>query len=148
MTLTVENVIICDDARQEISGKYILIGVYTGILGTRRLPLNFRPTWWLQVRGASGPHKYDFRVLAPNNVSLFEGQIEFALGTEGPGAFAIPRGTLQIQSTGKLRLEWRQSGASDWAVIKELDIVVGSPSSPATSSAPPVEQSPSDAPAT
>lgn len=51
MAITHKYTLICDDVRQENTGKLILIGVYTGILSTTQLPfvmpngLTFFSSW-------------------------------------------------------------------------------------------------------
>ncbi len=38
--MTKNHAIFCDDVRQEITGKFILVGCYSGVLRTERFPLN------------------------------------------------------------------------------------------------------------
>lgn len=38
--MTETHAIFCDDVRQEVTGKFILVGCYSGVLRTDRFPLN------------------------------------------------------------------------------------------------------------
>lgn len=153
MTVKTESVVLCDDARQEITGKYILIGVYGGTIITNRLPLNFRPSWFVQLNADKGAHKFDFRIVGPNDASLLDGQFEFGVAESGSAGIVLPRTQLQIQSAGPLRLQWKTSGQGEWETIKELNVILRTtpqrtpttnPSSNA--SEPPVEKSQPAAP--
>jgi len=49
--------IFCDDVRQEISGKFILIGVYSGDMNVNNGPATVPLSIWIEMTGLSAGHQ-------------------------------------------------------------------------------------------
>jgi hypothetical protein len=80
-TFSVKNLIICDDARIEVSGKAILIGVYTGSIKIGIIPVVL-PTFSVFVEVKVLKLSYDrtvFFIRTPNKQEVGR--------TEGPAKF-------------------------------------------------------------
>lgn len=101
MNLVVD-AIFCDEIRQEVTGKFLLIGVYPGDLVPPVIPTKFPMAMMLRVHGLpAGNHEFEFVLKSPNGepaigqkdffyvadsqspmVMIFSG---FAMTVEGPG---------------------------------------------------------------
>ena len=71
--------LFCDDIRQELNGKHILIGVYGADLVPFQLPSTFPISVWVRLWEIPvGQHAVTFRLHAPNQASTAEmkGQID------------------------------------------------------------------------
>ena len=73
MTVTTCDVIYCDDIRQEASGKFLFIGVYSGELIPSVLPASIGLAIYLRVYGLEvGKHEFEVRVIGPSGAIMFE----------------------------------------------------------------------------
>ena len=58
-----ESVVLCDDIRQENTGKAILIGVYSGDIVISSIPARLGISLWLQGRATESAHDLSVRAL-------------------------------------------------------------------------------------
>lgn len=125
MAIKVLSVVLCDDIRQEANGKHILIGVYSGVLGIRSLPVTLRLSWWIQLLADPGKYEIDIRIIGPNDAQLMSGKIMLESIAAKPSAFIVPKTAMQIQAEGIVRLEWNANG--EWETVGQVEVVIGNP---------------------
>ncbi len=119
-------VVACDDIRQEINNKAILIGVYSGTLVVPGFPADILIAWWIQLHAdREGKYELEVRVLKDGNSTLLRAIIGMEVHTPGWSTLALPRAPLQLQAPGHLELEMRVKDAEKWDVISELDVKEG-----------------------
>ncbi len=143
--------LVCDDVRNELSGKEILIGVFADNVYVGVLPANMVVSLYLRVRFAqTDPSVIKFRVLAPGGIQVTP---------EAPIAFSAPadletiaslviRGIMfQPQAEGRYEFQW-QPPEQDWGTVTSLHIRKGFIHQPGVSQPPSIagrpqpEQSP------
>ncbi|WP_282608966.1 hypothetical protein [Pelagibius sp. Alg239-R121] len=119
------NVLLCDDIRQEISNKLILIGVYTGHIVLSEFPANIRLAVYaefkpreLTVEDVQLRYKLDGKLLA-----TISGRVE-AHDLDSWATAAIPALPLQLESMGELSIE-AQFGDGSVEVIGRKQIISG-----------------------
>jgi hypothetical protein len=82
MTSLRADVVFCDEIRQEITGKFIMIGAYPGDLIPGTIPGSFPMAVFLRVHGlAGGPHQFSFKVMNPSAEVAFaqEGEVNLEI---------------------------------------------------------------------
>ena len=121
-------VLLCDDIRTEVSGKLILIGVYSGDILAANFPLRMKLTTYVaadMLQPGSGTLSIEINI-APDDGS--EGQVhvleaEMEVGT-GPseGGFPMPAVPIAVPGPAALTIRWKLND-SDWAKIasKRID---------------------------
>lgn len=128
--VTPVSVIVCDDIRQEISGKKILIGVYSEDVIVQSLPTTLTLCFWIQVfRKNSYAGNAKIRVTDPsgnisgemslNFMSIENDQFEGMMG-----AIATPALSINILQTGKISICWSDNGV-DFSLIGEKRVMTG-----------------------
>jgi hypothetical protein len=149
--------LVCDDVRNEISGKEILIGVFADNVFVGVLPVNLIVCLYLRVRfGRSDLSAVKFRVLAPNGIQVTP---EASLSLPAPPdldtvtAIVIRGINFQAQAEGRYEFQW-QPPDQEWESVTSMHIKPGTmpplsvSQTPASIAAPPrPEQSPPGAPA-
>ncbi|TGD99105.1 DUF6941 family protein [Methylobacterium nonmethylotrophicum] len=78
-TATIRSVLLCDDIRQEITGKIILIGLYSTVIGLAKIPskIRFRSAIILDIPDG-GDYKMIFRLIDHSDNSIMETEMELS----------------------------------------------------------------------
>jgi hypothetical protein len=84
MALTKEYIVLCDEVRQEINGKFLLLGVYTPDIAVAQLPMIIPVLTFFVVMQDDRPDQHQFRLSVQH---LETGQIV----AQGMGGFRTPR---------------------------------------------------------
>lgn len=84
MALTEKYIVLCDDVRQEINGKFILLGVYTPDLAVPQLPALIPALTFFVVMNDDRPDQHQFRLTVQH---LETGQVV----AQAMGGFQVPR---------------------------------------------------------
>lgn len=128
--VTPVSVIVCDDIRQEISGKQILIGVYSEDIIVQSLPTTLTLCFWIQVlRKNSYGGNAKIRVTDPSGNISGEMSLNFMPiendQFEGMmGAIATPALSINILQTGGISICWSDNGV-DFSLIGEKRVMTG-----------------------
>jgi len=132
--------IVCDDIRQEMNGKFIIIGMYSASFVPARLPVATQIAFgvWAEVEGA-GTYKCNFELsLEPDGSPVGSVELEFQMPAEEKEIFIpLPKFPVNIGSPGHIVLKEKLSGQE----VIRLKI-----SPPSSVPEQPVAQSPSGAP--
>lgn len=119
-------VVACDDIRQEINNKAILIGVYSGSIVVPSFPADIGVAWWIQLNADKmGKYEVEVRVLKDGNSTLLRGILALDVHTPGWSTIALPRAPLQLQGPGHLELEIKLKDDQKWMSISEIDVMEG-----------------------
>lgn len=142
--------IFCDDIRREVTGKEILIGVYTGNLLVPHFPAPIVLATWIpyeRIADAVGKIPIEFRMLNVvddnENRSVGYGSLELMISdTSDTGSISLPALAIMLNRPGKLIFQLKQYD-EPWQTIAslKLDIRPGSAISPASGPSPPSSQS-------
>lgn len=116
MPITQKHAIVCDDFRQENSGKFIIIGMYTPDMQVAQLPVML-PTltlfaWLESDRPGNFPFRFRLEHLETGK-ALAEGMGMMAFNKPGPGVTAIRIGGIQIASPGAYTFILQFDGQSE-----------------------------------
>jgi hypothetical protein len=112
MTQITADVLFCDDIRQEVTGKFIFIGVYSGDLIPQSIPSNFGLAMFLRVHGLSnGKHSFHVVVTYPDGSIFLEQKDEIETGAPGtPMALIFGGMQTQIKEPGNLEAKIKIAG--------------------------------------
>ena len=130
-TINVEHVLVCDDIRQERSGKYILIGVYTGSIRVPKFPAPLMMALWLdaQVDLSSGPASLWVRAVLRSQQAedeqLFIVGGELAATAKAPDEqhvtyVPVPPQPGVIARAGEIVIQWRMTETDEWIDVGSL----------------------------
>lgn len=141
--LQVTAVVVCDDIRKEVTGKDILIGVYSGDILVPDLPMVINAAFWIELGpNQPGNYKLNMRVRLGNKVEALPIAIELQIADTSQSAVFTPQATIAVDTATELLLE-RRVGDS-WETLKSKKIYKGvtvQPFSASTFSEPPSSQS-------
>ncbi len=143
--------LVCDDVRNESSGKEILIGVFADNVYVGVLPANLIVSLYIRLRLADNQSgNIKFRVMSPGGTQVTP-EVPFALPPPADhrdiaiASMAIRGIGFQAQAEGRYEFQW-QPPEQEWEAITSLFIKKGQvPVS--TGGQPQPEQSPRGAPA-
>lgn len=123
--INVHAAIVCDDVRTEITGKEILIGVYSSDISIPSTPFNIGLCIWIQWSASiAGKIPFRLRVHAPNNIILFDGGADVTfVSPNHMGTFVIGGLMFQVQAEGHLVVEIKEA-SHPWVRLLSLPIVV------------------------
>lgn len=121
--------VFCDDIRQEISGKHILVGVYGSDLVPSNLPADITLSFWVRIRGLSeGKHRFKIRVDAPTG-SVTNADVEAIMSdVDVPMVMALGGFPVRISEYGDIAV-WLQ--IDDFAESEAGRLRVSAPRKPA-----------------
>src|SRR5262249_16011078 len=96
--------IVCDDIREERSGKFVLVGVYAGSIIWAALPLDFVMAMWLPfVSSETGVFPLQFRAIGPHGVQYVSADTPVTVNTAGEWGSLTIRGILiPLQTEGEI----------------------------------------------
>lgn len=125
--MRVHSFTVCDHVRQETSGKFILIGVYTNAMVFSEIPATVPLSFWCLLEPhETGTHKISFRVRMP-------ARGEELLAIEAEGVFDQIKnwtpigfgGNVTISHEGDMVIEARFGDGQDWQEIRTLSVTQG-----------------------
>jgi hypothetical protein len=118
----VENVVLCEDIREEVRGKYTLTGVSAPYLNVPQLPALIKIAVWISGKPTKqGQFKADFQVVDPNGSAVVKGIISGSAGTAAPATIAIGPRPIAIPVIGQYTIQW-SFGGKKWDTIEILSI--------------------------
>lgn len=125
------NVIFCDDVRREVTGKDILIGVYSADIVLPTVPVLFGVSLWIQfLTGGDGVVSAKLRITDPAGNTAGETAVEFpvggAAGNPGgtSGAMALAPLAVSVVQAGAISVYW-SAGGNDFTLIGQKRVKIG-----------------------
>jgi hypothetical protein len=130
-SINIAYVIMCDDIRQEITGKFILIGVYPGNIAIPAFPAQVILGFWMLARPTKiGSYQLQFRLQGPDGAESWSGQMLVHVNKKEDTALVIPPLPIQIQSPGHISLQCREGGG-EWTTVSSFEASLPPPPPPA-----------------
>jgi len=113
--------VICEDIRQEINGKYILIGVFSADIRVVQFPIPVSFALWLPtIAEGTGSVNIEVRIVSPTGAFLAQAKANVEIGVAGRGAIPVPPAVVQIQEPGMLKFQVKvESG--EWETVAEIE---------------------------
>ncbi len=130
MDFTIENCLVCDDVRREISSKDILIGVYSSTINIPSLPANVNLCFWMLVLPKKlGNLVIDLKIEIPGNPNpaLVKVETEVVAPIRGFSIFT-PQATYPIFQVGDMKLFTRPFGTDRWRMNYKIAVDYAPPS--------------------
>lgn len=117
----VQAVVLCDDIRQEISGKYVLVGVYGADIVVPGFPTQLFLSWWMMISPKIvGSLKGSVRILHSGGATLTQGEVNFEVKDLQNFTSTLTGVPVQFQNEGQLQLQLNFEGK--WETIHELEV--------------------------
>lgn len=114
--VTARYILVCDDVRVEINGKFIIIGLYTPNILVPQLPFAFPSLTFVQAFHSDRPGKFQFRARLAHlesgkEIAQAMGLME--VGQPGMGLTILRFGNLQIDKVGAFNFSINVEGQSE-----------------------------------
>jgi hypothetical protein len=131
-SINIVHAIACDDIRQETTGKFILIGVYSGNLGLPFFPSQIALGFWMLARPSKeGDYHVQFRVEVPGETQGISGTMLVHVREKEDTALVMPPMPIPLESPGEIVLQYRE-GDGLWNTVCRLQArLVPTPTPPA-----------------
>ena len=117
------NVIVCDEVRIENTGKYIIIGAYSGNILAPAFPVGLVLSIWSQFYAdRNGEMNVELRVLA-NKKEVTRGEGKFQIDDYKELVTSVFNGIpLQVQGEGMLTFQIREKNGR-WKTFKKISLL-------------------------
>lgn len=126
--------IACDDIRQEVTGKHILIGAYAGNMGLPFFPVTIVLGFWVLARPShEGHYEVELRVQDPEGKEVSHGQMIMRVEKIEDSALVVPPMPIPLAKAGEIALQYREKEGT-WKTICSLDARLVQPTLPGSSS--------------
>ncbi|WP_295226984.1 hypothetical protein [uncultured Brevundimonas sp.] len=115
--------LFCDEIRQEINGKYIVLGMFTGDMLISRFPTTQKLSALVYLSEVvAGDH--DFEFVSSEGVSF--GKLSLDMQPEPnvkpPFFIPLPAAVLTLSQSTEILLRYKAPNAEDWATLGEIGI--------------------------
>ncbi|MDL2410455.1 hypothetical protein PY650_33725 [Rhizobium calliandrae] len=122
--VVVADAIFCDDIRQEVTGKFILIGVYPGDLVPGRIPSSVPMGAMVRVHGLQkGVHEVEMVLTSPNGQRVIEEKSTFDLiESHTPMVLIFAGFVMPIDGPGEITLSMKIAGEEP--IASKLPVVL------------------------
>ena len=121
--LTFGHGILCEDVREEASGKFTLIGVIPGDIKADEFPLvlSLYVCFPLKYSGDKPfASEFEFRVVGPNNRELGRGSGKIEL--LGGAHVQLPIPPTEYKTPGEYKFQFRFANSSKWRLLTAVNI--------------------------
>jgi hypothetical protein len=129
MAITHKYTLVCDDIRQENTGKFILVGLYTGQIGIPHVPLTLPSLSFFQVFECDRPGNFSFRIRLDHMETgqhVLEGMGMINVLKPGVGVAPVRFGPLPVPAFGTYSLV--VTVENEPPIIFHFDFIMAQPS--------------------
>jgi hypothetical protein len=129
MAITHKYTLVCDDVRQEINGKFIVIGLYTPNMAVSQIPFVLPFLTFFMFINADRPGTSQMRMRLERldtGQRLIEGMGMINVQAAGPGASPIRIGPIQLQAAGTYNFIVEIEGERE-PIITPFEVTIGPP---------------------
>jgi hypothetical protein len=100
-------VIVCEDIRQEVNGKWSLMGVFSGDIVVQDFPAEIQLAFYIEYLPDSDEVgrmiKFDFKLLQ-DDTEMVKGHSESKIESGQTGTIILPRGIASFEKESRLRV--------------------------------------------
>ena len=119
---TIVSAVICEDIRQEASGKFSLAGVLGSVIDIAALPATAALGVFAEVRFPElGPVESQFRIVDSGDNELIKGTLKLNVPSLDSAPMVLGPFQLRIVRDGEVKVQWKAADA-DWMTVKSLMI--------------------------
>ena len=119
---TIISAVICEDIRQEASGKFSLAGVLGSVIDIAALPATAMIGLYAEVRFPElGPVESHFRIVDSSDNELFKGTLKLNVPSLDSAPMVLGPFQLKIVRDGEVKVQWKAADA-EWMTVKSLMI--------------------------
>jgi Family of unknown function (DUF6941) len=132
MPIIQKHAIVCDDARQENNGKWILIGMYTPDMQVPQIPFVLPTLTFFAWLESDRPGSFPFRIKLEHlesGASMAEGMGVMQFAKPGIGVSTIRFGGLQFSSPGAYVFSIQFDGQPD-RLLTQFSVILAAPQQP------------------
>jgi hypothetical protein len=123
LPVEINAVVMCDDIRRELTGKDILIGVYSGPMVVASFPAQVSSAFWLDVKPIEvGSAELEFRISLTGKEPA---ELKIAIDVHQIGNFALSLPTLQIIAESEAEIILEIKDGDCWEILKTKAIIQG-----------------------
>jgi hypothetical protein len=149
----ISSAVVCEDIRQEISKKFLLIGVFGGEANVGVLPGVIQLALFVElIPKSTGAFDVQFRIMDDQDRLPVEGNVQFSVADGSSFGAAIGPFPVAVHSPGTIRFQWRTADV-EWDTVRTIKLnlnpaAVAASLNPSPTASPPLpSQSLPDAPA-
>lgn len=125
MALQHKYTLVCEDLRQENTGKWLVIGLYTPNIATTQLPFQLTSLAFFTCfsADAAGQHKFKFQLRHLDSGTLIVPELSGILGVPKPGQVIMPVkfGPIQFRAHGSYSVSIEIEG-QDEPIMTEFQV--------------------------
>lgn len=122
MSASFTSCIVCDDVRREISGKDILIGVYTADIVLSSYPATIPLSFWIEFEPVEeGELNVEFKVDSPSENPPVEGLISITVKVVRTTGITVSHIPVSVEEDGHLIFSVRTKGG-EWKELRRKNI--------------------------
>lgn len=123
---SIEAAVLCDEVRQEVNGKHILIGVYNGTIVVPDFPATLAVSWWMQLFPKEiGIFHLDIQILKDGKDTLVKAAIGYEVHAKDWASMVLPKIPMQVHGPGKLELQMKDQKDEEWSVVHSFEVRKG-----------------------
>lgn len=122
MLSKITSVIICDDVRREMSGKDILIGVYSGTINVPAYPANFPAAFWFEIEPTQlGSLPIEIKIEPPSGNPPFQVSVSLDVHEIDTSVFVMGGVPITVERDGEIIVS-AKIGSEPWSVVKRKKV--------------------------
>lgn len=128
MSTRISTVIFCDDIIKELSGKEILIGVYSGNIQVNSYPAQLRLSLWIEFE-ADAPDQghWELQVATPSGNPPIQVDFDMEVKSAGSSSMSMVGLPVRLESDGEIAVSSRRD-TGDWRIVKRKPVLRVAPS--------------------
>jgi hypothetical protein len=123
MSINIKSALVCDDIRQEVSGKFLLIGVYTNEINFKNIPTNFSAQFWVEAEPwiNDGDMEFEIRIDVPGKKAVRQNSLSMAVKREDLANIIVRAAGLPNKKEGYLTF-WIKKKGGRWQKLLSTKI--------------------------
>lgn len=122
MTFKIRSILFCDDVRKEVTGKYIIIGVYTADVTVNQYPVDFLLSLWVELEFEElGSYEIDMRIISPSGNPPVEVNFTANINHGRISSVAIRALPIRLERDGEIEVVVKNSSGI-WLVEKTIEV--------------------------
>jgi len=122
MPAKITSIIVCDDVRKEITGKDILIGVYSGTINVSAYPVTFPIALWFEIEpDEAGDLNCGVKIETPSGNPPIQAEVTIHVQEVETAVFVLGGVPMSVERDGDLIISVK-FGKEDWMEVKRKKV--------------------------